>query len=239
MLTGFYSAATALERAQQHQEIVAFNLAHAAVPGYRQRIHPAGTFESLLANAEGRPERLGTRSAGATIDFTPGPIAYTGAPLDLAISGPGFFVVEGPDGPLYTRAGTLSLNAARELVTSAGYPLLGAGGRIAIPENASTITILTDGTVLANGQAVGQLRLVEIDDPRALEAVGATLFRAPAGAISEATQSSVLQGYRENSNVDTVTQLVQLITSLRHFEAAQRALHVLSDSLQLQTRPNT
>ncbi|GBD35741.1 Flagellar basal-body rod protein FlgF [bacterium HR36] len=241
MLTGFYSAATALERAQHHHELVTFNLAHAAVPGYRQWMNSTGTFESTLAaiEATNAAERLGTRLRGVSIDISPGPIEYTGAPLDLAIRGPGFFVVEGPDGPLYTRAGTLSLNAARELVTPAGYPILGAGGRIALPENASTITVLSDGTIVANGQPIGQLRLVEISNPSLLETAGATLFRAPPAAVNEATQSSVLQGYREGSNVDMVAQLIQLITGMRHFEAAQRALHVLADSLQLQTRPNS
>lgn len=242
MLSGFYSAATALERAQQHQELVAFNLAHAAVPGYRQRMASTTTFESVLGVGDrtaSEVERLGTRITRQHIDLTPGPIQYTGAPLDLAIRGPGFFVVEGPDGPLYTRAGILSLNAARELVTSGGYPILGAGGRITIPDNVSSITVLHDGTVLADGQQVGQIRLVEINDREALEPVGATLFRAPTAVVNDASASSVLQGYRENSNVDMVSQLVQLITGLRHFEAAQKALHVLADSLQLQTRPNT
>ena len=243
MLTGFYSAATALNRAQEHQELVAFNLAHAAVPGYRQRLDASATFEAqlnqVLGTAPTEYERYGTLRAGSLVDLTQGAIEFTGAPLDLAVRGPGFFVVEGPDGPLYTRAGSLSLNAARELVTPGGYPLLGAGGRITLPENTSTVTILQDGTVLADTQTVGQIRLVEINDPRALEPVGATLFRAPPDAVSDANDSSVLQGYRESSNVDIVSQLVQLITTLRHFEAAQRALHVLADSLQLQTRPGS
>lgn len=242
MLTGFYSAATALNRAQEHHDLVAFNLAHAAVPGYRQRLEASATFESqfdqALAAASGNQERYGARRSGVFLDTTPGPIQFTGAPLDLAIRGSGFFVVEGPDGPLYTRSGSVSLNAARELVTSSGYPILGAGGRITLPENTAAVTVLHDGTVLADGRAVGQIRLVDISDPRALEPVGATLFRAPPDVVTDANDSSVIQGYRENSNVDMVSQLIQLITGLRHFEAAQRALHVLSESLQLQTRPN-
>ncbi|MCS7014968.1 MAG: flagellar hook basal-body protein [Gemmatales bacterium] len=240
MLTGFYSAATALERAQQHHELAAYNLAHVNVPGYRQRYSASGTFENLLGSLEqpGTLERYGTKALPVSVDITPGPIEYTGAPLDLAIRGPGFFVVEGPEGPLYTRAGTLSLNAARELVTSSGHPVLGIGGRITIPQQATTITVLQDGTIFADGQPVGQLRLIEIGEPQFLVPVGATLFRVPDAAVQEASQSSVLQGYRESSNVNIVGQLVQLITALRHFEAAQRALVVLADSLHWQTRPN-
>ncbi|MCS7167841.1 MAG: flagellar hook basal-body protein [Gemmatales bacterium] len=240
MLSGFYSAATALERAHQHHELVAFNLAHANVPGYRQRISTAATFEAvfqLLASSQ-VAERLGVKSAPASIDLTPGPLEYTGAPLDLAIRGPGFFVVEGPNGMLYTRVGTLSLNAARELVIPGGYPILGIGGRITIPENVASVTVLQDGTVFANGQPVGQMRLVEVSDARWVEPVGATLFRIPESAIQEARESSVLQGFRESSNVNIVAQLVQLIAGFRHFEAAQRALRTLAESLHWYTRPS-
>ncbi len=241
MIQGFYSAASALDVASRNHEIVAQNLAHANMPGYRRRTIAFESFDQALSAAYPNATRTTTSPQVSRVRtvFEPGSYQATDGPLDLAIQGDGFFVLQGPKGPLYTRNGVFTLNGEGEMRSMDGLPVLGTGGPIQIPPGTLQITVREDGSVLADRAQLGQLQLASFADPNLLVPVGTTLFEAPASVAAQPSTATVQQGFRESSNVQVVDEMVQMIAGMRHYEAAERALRSLSDAIALNTNPQT
>jgi flagellar basal body rod protein FlgG len=240
MIRGLYSAATALNAVSQNQELVSENLANASVPGYRRHglIFEVLPPESGTAPTPAGAELRGTRAAGGYTNFDAGPIQYTGSSLDLALSPNVYFVLDGPGGPLYTRNGTFRRSAGGELQSHSGLAVRGVGGRgIVVPPNAAQITVSQDGIVLADNVEVGRLQLAEFRDPSVLERAGTTLFQGPQGPPPQPGTFKVEQGYREGSNVQVVNEMVSMLTGMRYYEAAERALRALGEAVGLNTKP--
>jgi flagellar basal-body rod protein FlgG len=254
-----YAAASGLEAMTVSQDVTAENLASINQPGYRARIPVYQSFEQVLNQAQPAPAGgpfapvAGTPqpyvSAGPSLwgvqptaiytDYRSGPRKYTGNPFDVAPADEfTYLVVQGPGGPLLTRAGALTLSNLNELITVGGLYVVGQGGRIVIPPTASRIDISYDGFVAADGIQVGQMLLANISNPGSLQRVGNTLF---AGPIPQGTPIpgtvNIRQGFLEESNVNEFTGIISLITNLRYYEANQRALRSLSDAVTLNTRP--
>jgi flagellar basal-body rod protein FlgF len=240
MMSGLYSVGSALETAQLNQELVAENLANAATPGYRRvgMVLAAPPASAAPAGEETISTGLqGPRAGTLYTSFTPGMMQHTGNPLDVAIAGEAFFVVDGPSGPLYTRNGAFSLNDQGELLTRAGLPVRGVGSKIVIPPNTVNISIGKDGTVMADSVAVGQLQLAQFTNPDALRRAGTTLFEGPPPQTPLPGTATVEQGYREGSNVQVVNEMIQMMVGMRQYDAAQRAMRALAESIGHQTRP--
>ena len=235
MFQGVYSAATALDAAARSHEVISRNLAHVNVPGFRRRQIALEQFDP----AEADSSQVGANVYTQMVNFTPGAAESTGRNLDLAINGDGFFTIEGPDGPLYTRNGVFHLSADSELVTSDGRPVLGDGGRLAFPPGTapSDINISHTGAISVQGTAYGQLDVVTFSDNQQLEPVGTTLFKAPDSLEITGTEAQIQSGAREASNVSAVNELVNLIVASRYFESAQRALTMISDTIHYNTNP--
>ena len=156
----------------------------------------------------------------------------------MALSGNAFFTVQGPNGPLYTRNGSFTLSATGQLQTrGGGYPVLGQGNVLTVPADASSITIAGDGTVSANGAAIGRLRLASFANTESLQRVGPTLFEGPAPQTPAPDSVRVEQGYRESSNVQPVQEMVTMMMGMRFYEAAQKAMQSMSDAVAQNTRP--
>ncbi len=235
MLQGYYSAASGMRAALENQDVLATNLAHASVPGYRRQSLSFEAFAAPVEPGNGAATTTpmhGTKSAQNYTTFTAGDPQYTGNPLEVALQGDGFFVLDGPNGPLYTRNGQFLLNNQGELASHNGSLVSGVNGPLRIPANTAAITIAQDGTVQADNTAVGKLRVVSFDDPRQLVRAGTTLFEAPAGVEPQTSGSAVRQGYREGSNVQVIDEMVQMISGMRQYEAAAKALRSLSDAMQ-------
>ncbi len=235
MLQGYYSAASGMNAALQNQDILAQNLAHAPVPGYRRQGLSFAAFimqGSTTTSARPATPLHGAKVAQNASNFLPGPIQHTGNPLECALQGDGFFVLDGPNGPLYTRNGQFQINAEGQLVSHSGYPVSGVNGSLSVPQNAANILIAQDGTVMADTTTIGQLRLASFADPHQLVRAGTTLFQAPNGVDPQAFTGSVRQGYREGSNVQVVQEMVQMIAGMRQYEAAAKAMRSLSDAMQ-------
>lgn len=241
MIRGLYSAASGLQTASEMHEATAYNLANASSPGYRQRGVVTETFDRVLGRTESAVGDItGSRVVGAFHDFRPGPLQQTGNPFDLALAEPDqFFTLTGPNGALYTRNGTFRLNPEGRLVSESGYVLRGEEGPIQVPPEAVRVQIAQDGTVLADGVDVGRIRPVRFADLRQLTAAGPTLYTAGPTAGLTPTDGRVMQGYREGSNVQPADALVRLLIGSRYYEAAQRALRTIGESVQLNTRPTT
>jgi len=211
------------------------NLANASTTGFKRRL--AVFQEALEAQADGEGAAR-TVNAGTAVDFSQGGLVRTGRTLDLALAGDGFFVVESPEaagGVLYTRNGAFRTNGQRQLVDAAGRLVAGEGGPIVLPTSVGLdrVSVSSDGTVSAGGQAVGKLRLAAFADPRELKAVGASLFEAPAGVLAEAPQGTkVHQGFQEASNVATVEELVTLIMVTRLYEAGMKTISAQDERMK-------
>ncbi len=202
--------------------VLAGNVANLRTTGYRaERLR----FETVLLSA-GEPGRLAyVQDVGRIRDLRPGPLEHTGAPLDFAIVGNGYFTVATPQGPAYTRAGHFTRDAEGRIVTSDGFPLLDENGsEIVLPEGVGAPTLTPDGLLSVPGAGpIARIQPVEFADEGALEHVGSSLYRTnqtprPSG------EARLVQGKLEGSNVEPVRELTRLVDTTRAFEATMRML---------------
>jgi len=226
------TTSSSLEALGREYQAIAHNLANANTVGYKRR---QSSFALVLAERLGGASvvtdvsRLtgGSVQGSLQVDFAEGRMVRTSRPLDLALHGRGFFVVETPQGPLYTRNGVFRTNAQGQLVDASGRTVAGEGGPITIPTGVSSrsVNVATDGSISAGGNSIGKLRVVEFEDPTLLVPAGRNCFRAPAGTQpNPAAGTTVHQGFQEASNVNVVEELVGLITIGRLYEANLKAV---------------
>jgi len=225
----YVSAAGAMARLTQ-LDLVSNNIANAGTTGYKR---DGAFFESVLQaslndaegeTVEGLPGMEFVRSHGIASDFESGSIETTGAPLDVAIHGPGFLEVQTEQGLRYTRAGSFSVNAEGTLITSGGQAVMGDGGPISI--TGTGVHILPSGDIEdAEGNVLGRLKLVEFQNVLALRKEGAQRFAAgeEAGPIPVQDPSFVAQSL-ERSNVNPVNELSTLVVLQRAFDANIRTM---------------
>ena len=164
------------------------------------------------------------------VDFSQGAMRQTGNPLDVAISGRGLFSVDTPDGIQYTRQGSFTLDPAGVLVTQDGFPVLGDGGPITI--EGGQVSIDMEGSVIVDGDTVGQLQLTAFNDEGVLKKVGNGRFTVddPNTAGQTPEGSTINQGYLETSNVNAVQAMTEMIETSRAFEAYQKVIQTVDDA---------
>jgi flagellar basal-body rod protein FlgF len=164
---------------------------------------------------------------GRALDLRDGALAPTGSPLDLALRGPGFLVVERDGAPLLVRGGDLRLDAEGRLVNAAGDAVLGESGQIVL--ESADVAIAGDGVISAGGKELAKLRVVDVADPSRLVAAAGGGF-AYAGELVP-WQGRVVQGALERANVDAAEQTVQLMELTRHAESVQRAISIYDKAM--------
>ncbi|NIR48910.1 MAG: flagellar hook-basal body complex protein, partial [candidate division Zixibacteria bacterium] len=171
-------------------------------------------------------------TGNAKIDFSPGNLRKTDNPLDVAISGDGFFVVQTEEGNFYTRNGSFRLDATGRLVTQDGYSVLTDAGELQI--HGGSVRLSESGEIVMNDQIVGRLRLVTFEDLRSLEKVGDAHFRLREGAELElpAAETNLRPGYLEGSNVNSISEMVSMIELNRQYELGQRAIKTQDETLE-------
>ncbi len=151
-------------------------------------------------------------------DLGQGPVRQTGNPLDVAIDGDAYLVVQTPNGDRYTRNGSMQINAAGQLVTSAGYPVMGEAGAIQFQPEDKDVVISRDGTIAVPDGLRGRLRLVRFDNPQFLKKDGSSTFAAPDDVVAQAAVNpNVIQGSLEQSNVRGVVEMARLIEVTRSY----------------------
>ena len=204
----------------RQMDVIATNLANLETAGFKAENM---IFTELLEQtAEGEVLSL-VHDVSFVRDLSEGPMVGTQSPLDLAIHGQGHFVVDTPDGERYTRHGVFQLDDAGQIVTTEGHPVLNTGGApIAVPLDTSSITITRDGTVSADAQEIGQIKLVSFENPQALSKVGSGLYEAVGQTPTTDPDSEVLQGMVENSNVKGVVEMTRMIDTVRSYQAAAK-----------------
>lgn len=249
-----FSGVFAALSAEHRLNYIANNLANAGTAGYKQNhlafkdtmiqfahdqiMEPIGHVRSKKLFPEPQIAAR-VRLAESKTDFSQGGLQFTGNPLDVAITGNGFFQVRSPYGDYLTRNGSLCQTADGTLVTKQGWPILGEGGaNIVIPEGTRNIHFAPDGRVFADDEEVGALAIRSVTEFDSLEKVGGNMFRLQPGAEAEEVDalaeedSNVLvnQGFIEASNVNVVLEMVKMIEVHRQFEAYQKVIQT-SDTM--------
>lgn len=213
-INGMTRAASALHYWERRQEVLANNLANVDTTGFRGERVFARLMEGELTVADTATDRR----AGA--------LQQTGAPLDLALGGDGFFVVEGPDGERLARGGSFRLDEGGRVVDGNGNALLGENGPLVVGNG--TVAINQRGVVSVDGKEIDRLRLETVPPGTRLQHAEGTLFLPdPARAPLEPEQRAVRQGYLEGSNVNTVDAMVDMISIQRAYAAVQKAVTTL------------
>jgi flagellar basal-body rod protein FlgF len=207
---------------QRRLDAVANNLANVNTTGFKAdsvltEVDTPDPAHSLDAPTDVRF----VRDALTIHDHSQGSLQMTGEPFDLAIQGEGFFTVRGPDGPLYTRDGAFTLDATGQLVTKDGRAVLSDGGApIAIDLQRGQPTIGVDGAIRVNGEEAGRIGIATFANVAALKKFGDNLW---SGANAQPNPTAVLvQGAVENSNVNAVLELTNLIEISRAYESAAK-----------------
>ncbi len=235
MNSGLYTAYSGLRAQSDALEILANNLANVNTTGFREE----RAFFALLHESIESPNESGSLDpainssvlAHKAVNSAEGSLNFTGRDLDIAIAGNGFLIVDAPQGTRYTRNGSLHLNAQSVLTTSDGFPIRGASGQ-PIRLGPGKIQISEDGEVLLGSKKVDRLKIVSFDNVSTLEKEGNSLFIAPEGASSEKpSTAAVKSGYLEQSNVNPVSSIVQMVEILRHFEAIQKSVNLLMNDI--------
>lgn len=205
--------------------VLANNLANVNTPGFKaDQVHFSEVLNDLT---EGPDVRM-----GQFIELHPGPIEQTGNPLDVAIQGDGFFMVDTPAGQRFTRDGSFRIGEAGLLITSEGHPVSGANGPIAIDPAAGQVTITENGTVIAGDIPAGTIELFEFADPSSLRKLGGNLFSGLGQTPVE--NPRVMQGAIERSNVESVVEMTRMIEISRGYETYQKLIQAM-DQVASQT----
>ena len=158
-------------------------------------------------------------------DTADGGMTQTGNTLDLAINGPGFFVVETPSGPRYTRQGNFRLDQDGRIVSADGYPLLDPQGRpLSVRPGETRIEISTKGAVTTESGEIGRIQLAQFENEQALRKIGAGLYETDQDPIATAQAGEIRQGMIEGSNVKAVAEVTSMMEILRRYQSAQKII---------------
>ena len=256
MVKGLYTAYTGMVEEQRRMDVMTNNLANANTTGYKKEGTVNQAFEDQLAirikdsSEVLNRKRLGIVNLGDKVgetyrDFAQGAFDVTDNPLDLALDGQGFFAIEftnkqGQTSVKYTRVVSFTMDREGYLRTKDGDYLLnangarnGAGGqanRVRIDPN-QDVTINADGTIYQNNAQVGQIGLVDFQDYNYLHKYGENLFDLVNGGTAIASDARIEQGCLEMSNVNVVTEMVEMITITRAYEANQKIIQTVDGTI--------
>lgn len=215
---GLYIAASGMIAEQVRQDLLAQDLANASTPGYKADRATQRTFDEVLLSNTKTGQQVGSLGQGVAIDrqatdFTPMTTKQTDEPLDFAIRGDGFFAVQGEEGVRYTRNGRFTTDANGTLITQTGETVLGRNGQPLRADAAGKVD-------------PAQLRVVTLDEP---VKAGEGLYNGQEGAA--VTPQIVVSGQLEQSGADPARAMVDMMASMRAFEANQRVIRTIDETL--------
>ncbi|AFO93214.1 flagellar hook-basal body complex protein [Phaeobacter inhibens] len=205
----------------REMRVVANNIANSATTGYRAE---GVIFSEFIQSAPGQESLSMGRANIRNTSMAQGALTQSGGDLDLAIEGDGYFMVETPMGERLTRSGAFSTNAQGDLVTMDGHRVLDAGrAPVFIPGDAKSIKFGADGTLSADGRALGQIGIFKPEENYQMIREDGVMFRVD-GEIEDAGDARVLQGFLEGSNVNAISQLARMVEIQRAYEMGQSFL---------------
>lgn len=241
MLRGIYAAASGMITQRERLDVIADNLANTSTTAFKRAEPISRGFRQMFAEEirrfAGAPGSMDIPGGGSALDattedFSPGPVVDTGNPLDVAIEGDGFFVIDTQNGERYTRAGNFSLNPEGQLVTQNGHPVWGRGGSIFA--RGESIQIAANGDVLVDGATIDRLWIVDFPKPYLLTKHGHNLYTTGEDSLRTeliSVETNVRAGALERSNVNPITELTLLMETARSYEAHQRVVGAFDELL--------
>ena len=252
MVKGLYTAYTGMVNEQHRMDVLTNNLANSATVGFKKEGATSQAFGDVLAykikdasEASNTAKRIGVNTPGVKIgenytNYDQGSFRSTGNTFDLALSGEGFFAVEfknkaGETSTKYTRDGSFTLNKEGYLVTKDGDYVLGNKGRIKL-DPMQDASISAAGVIAqGNGTVIDTLKIVDFENYDYLEHYGENYYQAVEGAKQVNAEASVNSGYLEMSNVQVVTEMIDMISVTRAYETNQKIMQTYDDTLEIAT----
>jgi len=245
LIRGLYTGASGMLAEMTRTDVISNNIANVNTTGFKKDRTIFRAFPEMYIHRIDDPVSvgldrtmdprpfIGMMGTGVMVDevntdFSQGNLNTTSNLLDVAIKGEGFFEVQTPEGIRYTRDGSFSLSREGYLITKDGYYVLGENGPLIIPQEGE-IAINSLGEVVVGAQYVDRLRVVGFEDQGLLVKQGDNLFVSEAPAIQADAQ--VVQGALEGANLNTVTEMVDLITAFRAYEASQKVIRTHDETL--------
>ncbi|MBV9085786.1 MAG: flagellar hook-basal body protein [Acidobacteriaceae bacterium] len=228
-------AASGMRSRTETLDLLANNIANAATPGFKEDGESYNLFfgdsawQGVNENRPANPEMPLIQKNW--VNFAQGTISETGNASDLALTTPGFFVVQSADGtPLYTRSGHFRISSTGVLQTQEGYQVQGTDGKPVQLDPAKTFTVSSSGQISQANVAVANIQVVNVDSLENLIKHGGPYFAlAPSGKTAPAANTEVVQGKLEQANVEPTHSAVKLVGVLRQFEMMQRAIRIASE----------
>jgi len=219
MLNGLFSNFSGKFVNSRRLEIISNNIANVSTPGFKVS---RPVFNAFTGEDESGNEMLQNTFVSmydSYLNFAAAPLLETGSNLDFAIEGEGFFVVSTKDGPMYTRNGKFTINKDKQLVTADGDPVLGKSGEITI--DGKEINVENDGSIYVDNTFVDAIKIVDFEDKKYIRNYGKNLFINTKEGSSEIIpeNSTIRQGYYEASNVDIMREMIEMIHTVRAYEA--------------------
>lgn len=251
MVKGLYTAYTGMRNEQKRMDIITNNLANTDTTGYKKEGVTNQSFSDVLAyrikdsSTPGMDaQKIGAMNLGVKIgetyrDFSQGALKVTDESFDLALSDTGFFNIEftdkqGNTSVMYSRDGNFNLTQEGYLVTQDGDFVLGTNGQhIQLNPNTTETKIDRGGRIYQNNNLVATIQVTDFEDYNYLEKYGENMFRTVEGATERESAAQVYQGYLEASNVETVSEMVQMIAITRAYETNQKVIQTYDNSLQI------
>lgn len=247
MVRGLYTAYTGMINEQKRLDVISNNLANSATVGYKTERVASQAFDDVLTvkirdNSVGyMNQNIGSMSLGAKVGevytaYDQGSFVETGNTFDLAIDGEGFFTMRcptrsGDNVTRYTRNGCFKMTQDGYVVDVNGNHLQGTSGDIKVPVDAS-ISIDKTGGVYADGEYVDTVLLTDFEDYNYIEKYGENLYQTVDGATVKTATGMINQGYTEQSNVNVVSEMVDMITVTRAYEAGQKVMQTVDSMLE-------
>jgi flagellar basal-body rod protein FlgF len=205
-------------------DMLSNNLANASTTGFKLDREFYTLFSAEDSGDVQGPAQLPYVKSQWT-DFSQGTLTPTGSSLDFALTGQGFFTVKGANGPLYTRNGSFQISTSGTLVTADGYAVAGVDGNPIQTQSNAALQVGPDGSVVQDGQTIGQLQIVNFQNGSVLAKTGGAYFRNVEPGVKPIASSAVVsQGQLEESNVVAAESAVRLVGVMRQFEMLQKAI---------------
>lgn len=248
MVRGLFTGWTGMYTEQKRLDVISNNMANAATTAYKADNVTNQSFEHLLtiktkdASELFNDRSIGSMSLGVKLgevytDFSNGSLKQTENTFDLGLSGNGFFNIvvtdaNGNESIKYTRDGSFTMTRDGYIVDSQGNRLVSESGELQISVDAGNVVIAADGSVYVDEEYVDKIKITDFENYDYLEKYGDNMYRAVDGYEEIESGASVVQGYLEQSNVNIISEMVDMINITRAYEANQKVIQTMDSSLE-------